>query len=53
MKRYQIHFRYSTNGGKSYTGRTVSVSAESDSSAIQQVKSMFSDIKDIRIMRVN
>ena len=52
MKRYQIHFKYSTNGGVSWTGRTVNVSAESDYSAIEQVKSMFDMIKDIRIVNV-
>lgn len=52
MKKYQISFKYSTNGGRSWTGRVETVSAESDLSAIRQIESKFDMVKDIRIISV-
>ena len=51
MKTYSISFRYSRDG-KSYTQRNTTVKADSSSAAIRQVKSMFPNAKDIRIMSV-
>ena len=51
MKTYSISFRYSRDG-KSYTRRSTSIKAESSSAAISQLKSMFPNAQDIRIMSV-
>lgn len=51
MKTYFMSFRYSKNG-KSWTSTSTSVKAESDMGAIEQVKSRYDHIKDIKINRV-
>ena len=51
MKTYSISLRYSKDG-KSYTQRSTTVKATSDSGAISQIKSKFPNAKDIRIMSI-
>lgn len=51
MKTYSISFKYSKNGN-SWTSTSTSVKAESDVSAIMQIKSKYTYVKDIRVMSV-
>ena len=51
MKTYSISFRYSRDG-KSFTQRNTTVKATSNSDAIRQVKNMFPNARDIRVMSV-
>ena len=51
MKTYSISFRYSRDG-KSWTQRNTFIKADSSSSAMSQVRSMYPYVKDIRITNV-
>jgi len=52
MKTYSISFIYSRNGGSSWTSTSTHVKAETESSAIAQLKSKYPYIKNIRVMSV-
>lgn len=49
MKTYTIHLKYSTNNGKSWTGTTITVKAESDISAMMQAESKYPMVKEVKI----
>lgn len=51
MKTYTMSYRYSRNG-TSWTSASSSVKADSSQSAMQQIKSKYPYVKDIRIMSV-
>lgn len=51
MGTYSISYKYSKDG-ISWTGTTTSVKAESDTSAIMQIKSKYLYVKDIKINSV-
>lgn len=51
MKTYSISFSYSRDGN-SWTNRNTTVKADSSSSAISQIRSMYPNARNIRIMSV-
>lgn len=52
MKKYRISFSYSRNGS-GWTKTSLTVSATSDSGAIEQIKSKYPYVRDIRILSVS
>lgn len=49
MYSYGLSFKFSKDG-KYWSGTTTTVKAESDLAAIEQVKSMYPYVKDIRVL---
>ena len=49
MYSYSLSFKYS-NDGKNWSSTTITVKAESDISAIEQVRSKYPYVKDIRVL---
>lgn len=50
MYSYSLSFKYSKDGRKNWTSTTTTVKAESDLAAIEQVKSKYLYVKDIRVL---